>query len=160
MSSSPLPHPLSLSSILRVLKGPGPQSAKSSGASRVPPGLTCGFSHDFLGPKGAPRQAKRPQEAYKTAQEGPESPKDPSKMPKMASRRPKKLPGRPTRPPKRQKFLIFLWFLKVFGLVAFSAFRRSKTAQEAPKIAPRQPKRTPRGPEEEPTPAQEGPRRP
>ena len=65
------------------------------------------------------------------------------------------------------KTLIFLWFLKVVGLLAFSAFRRPKTALEAPKIVPRRPKRPPRrardglrGPQDGPRGAQDNPRGP
>ena len=39
------------------------------------------------------------------------------------------------RAPRRQKSLILMTFLQVFGICFFSAFRRLKTAQEAPKIA-------------------------
>ena len=36
---------------------------------------------------------------------------------------------------KRPKPLIFIWFLQAFSFSSFSAFRRPKTAQQAPKIA-------------------------
>ena len=43
--------------------------------------------------------------------------------------------GPDVHPAKREESLIFLRFLKDFGICFFSAFRRLKTAQEAPKIA-------------------------
>ena len=39
--------------------------------------------------------------------------------------------------PTTQKSLLFQWFLKVFGVLAFSASRRSETAQEAPRRPPK-----------------------
>ena len=44
--------------------------------------------------------------------------------------------------------MIFFRCLKGFRVLAFSASRRSKTGQEAPKTAPRRPKRPPREPQD------------
>ena len=56
------------------------------------------------------------------------------------------------------KSLMFIKFFKDFGICFFSAFRRLKTAQEAPKIAPRRPKKLPRGAQDGPRGPQDGPR--
>ena len=57
------------------------------------------------------------------------------------------------------KSTIFLRLLKDFGISFFSAFRRPKTAQEAPNIAPRAPKRLPRWPHDGPGNPQDGPKK-
>ena len=56
--------------------------------------------------------------------------------------------------------LIFRRLLTEFGVLAFSNFRRSKTAQEAPKTAPRRPKRPQRALQDGPKGLQDGPRGP
>eukprot|EP00959_Pyramimonas_sp_CCMP1952_P315037 6594009-Pyramimonas_sp.AAC.1 len=48
--------------------------------------------------------------------------------------------------PKRQTSLTCPRCLKDLGVLAFSASRRCKTAQMAPKTTPKRPKRPPRGP--------------
>ena len=46
----------------------------------------------------------------------------------------------------------------IFNEVVLWAFRRYRTAQEAPKTAPRRPKKLPRGPQDSPRGPQDGPR--
>ena len=60
---------------------------------------------------------------------------------------------------RRQRTLIFLRFLKDFGVCSLSSFRRLKTAQEAIKIAPILPKKPPRWPQDGPRGSQDGPKR-
>ena len=60
--------------------------------------------------------------------------------------------------PKRPKSSIFICFFDVLCLVAFSAFRRSKTAPDAPKTAPRRPQGAGRELHVGPTRPQDGPR--
>ena len=67
-----------------------------------------------------------------------------------SKRTPKSSPG--------AKIVNFYWFLNDFGLLAFSAFRHSKTAQEGSKSALRRPKRPPRGPQLGPSGPQDGPK--
>ena len=50
--------------------------------------------------------------------------------------------------PKSQQALMFVRFLKDLRVLAFSASRRSKKGQEAPKTAPRWPKRPPSEPQD------------
>ena len=87
----------------------------------------------------------------------PDQPRQPASAPtraNMASRRAQRPPTRPKRPPRglprgpqKAKNVVFhMFFFDVFCLLSFSAFRRSKTAQEAPKRAPSRPKKTHRSP--------------
>ena len=103
-------------------------------------------------------------EGPRTGQEGP---KIRPRGPKMLPRRQKSAPRHPRWPhdgpggfqeapralqeasqegSKRPKSSIVIMFFNVFGVLAFSCFRRSKTDHEARKTAPRRPKRPPRGP--------------
>ena len=74
-----------------------------------------------------PRAFKDAQEGLKTAPQALETPQESSKW-------------SPQEGSKKHKSLIYHWFLKDSSLLAFSASRRSKTAQEPPKSAPRRPK--------------------
>ena len=99
-----------------------------------------------------PFRFRWPSEASKWPQDGPRSLQD----------APRGLQEPCQEVPKRQTSLISFRCLKDFGILAVSASRRSKTAQEASKIAPRPPKRPPRGPktaQERPKTAQKGPHR-
>eukprot|EP00959_Pyramimonas_sp_CCMP1952_P012012 253742-Pyramimonas_sp.AAC.1 len=60
--------------------------------------------------------------------------------PRGTKEAPRALQEDPQEGPKRQKYLIFSVFFNVFHVIAFSSFRRSKTAPGAPKTAPRRPK--------------------
>ena len=111
------------------------------------------------GPKTAPREAqegehepksrafrpKRPREARRGPQEGRTGSREAAKRPEGA---PRGCQGAAQESPKSQKALTFVRFLRDFRVLAFSASRRSKTGQEAPKTAPRRPKKPPREPQD------------
>ena len=136
-----------------------------------------------IGPQMAPRKPKRP----------PRRPKRPPRRPKSAPRRPRRAQdgprGRQDAPrgsqeasrerSKRPKSLMFICFFEVFGLLAFSEVRRSKTAQRLPKrlqdgprgpgesrkmaqeslkTTPEPPMKVANGPEKAPRRAQDAPR--
>eukprot|EP00959_Pyramimonas_sp_CCMP1952_P426161 8926174-Pyramimonas_sp.AAC.1 len=64
---------------------------------------------------------------------------------KRTPRGPKSAPRGLPKEPQEVKIIDFSRkVLKDLGLLAFSVFRHSKTAQEAPKTAPRQPKSLPK----------------
>ena len=132
------------------------------------------------GPKTAPREAqegedepksrafrpKRPRETRRGPQEGRTGSREAAKRPEGA---PRGCQGAAQESPNSQKALMFVRFLRNFRALVFSASRRSKTGQEAPKIAPRRPNRLPRQPQdgliasdetasEAPTTAQERPK--
>ena len=138
------------------------------------PGSAASSRMTFSKPRGRKDGPRGPQEAPKTVQEplsrrtlGPRRPRRPQDKPKRPPRRPKRAPRPFPRGRQEAKIIDFPWVLKVIGFLAFSPFRRSKTAPEAPKTTPRRPKRLPRapqdcprGPQDGPRGAQDGPRKP
>ena len=127
-----------------------------------------GASVRLRGASGRPRGFPRDLREVCNAPNDPETIAElPAKRPRRsrsASRRPQKKPGEPKGPPRnprgfqeasqegpeKPKSTISFKCLIVFGLRAFSAHRRPKTAQEAPQNAPGRPKRPPRGPQDSP----------
>ena len=67
---------------------------------------------------------------------------------KMAREAPKDgsrgLREEPQESPRKQKTMVFLWFLIDLWILTFPGFRQLKTAQEASKIAPSGPKTAPK----------------
>ena len=99
--------------------------------------------HD--GPRSVQNGPRNSQEAYKRAPRRsrwpPDLPRRPQDAPRGLQETPRELQETSREGPERPKSSIFIGFYDVFGLLAFSSFRRSKTAQEPPKTAPRRPKR-------------------
>ena len=98
----------------------------------------------FSGPRRLQDGPRGPQEAPKTFQEpssrrtiGPRRPRRPQDGPRGLQDVPREPQDSSQEGPKRPKSLIYFRFLEVFGFLAFSSSRRSKTAQEPPKTTPR-----------------------
>ena len=86
---------------------------------------------------------------HQSCQDGPRCLQNGPRGPKEA---PRALQEDPQEGPNKPKSLIFIVFFNVFHVIAFSSFRRSKTAP-GPQ---RPPQDAPRGPQEGPKTAQEG----
>eukprot|EP00959_Pyramimonas_sp_CCMP1952_P328734 6882529-Pyramimonas_sp.AAC.1 len=80
-----------------------------------------------------PRAIKDIEDGLHTAQDAPKRPQEASTM-------------RPKRAPRRKHWPVPFVFSLFCCEFAFWAFRRSQTAQGAPKTAPKRPKKPPRGP--------------
>ena len=139
--------------------GYGPGDARNAGGSRRKSGRSRPESAPFLQTRSreartAPRWSTRwSKKASSRRKIGPRRPRWRPDGPGSPKDAPRRLQKALQESPKGKKSSVFFWFLKVFWVFAFSASRRSKTAQDAPKIAPRRPQRPPR---ERP----DGPRRP
>ena len=146
-----------------TLKQPrGPQPAPRQ-PKRLPRESNNGPREPRDGARGAQDGPRRPKAAETEAREGGARTENPSlppgespRSPQEALKRPQEAPNRllttphdtsgdlPKRASPKQQPSIAHTFLMIFIVFAFSASRRSKTAQKAPKTAPRQPKRPPR----------------
>ena len=113
----------------------------------------------FQAPQSAPRALQdAPKMAPSRPPIGPRRPRWPPHGPRRLLDAPRGLQETSQERPQGQQIMDFHWFLKDFGVLAFSAYWRSKTAQEAPKIPPTRPNRPPRGPQNGPGGPQDSPR--
>ena len=99
--------------------------------------------------------------------EGPSNLRWPEERPGRSQGAPETTPRCATKPAggcpresRKAKTIDFLRFLKVFGVLAFSVFHRSKRGQEAPHIAQGRPNRPRKGPQDGPGGSPDNPRGP
>ena len=139
--------PLALRPVPPATRKDLPRSSRTSNSGKNP-ARRLKMAQDGLqdASKTAKMASKTAKMAPRCLQDGPRCTQDGLRWPQDGPRRPKRPPrGLQDGPrglqevlqegPKRPKSLIFLRFLKDFGIFACSTFRRLKTAQEAPKIA-------------------------